>query len=120
MRPDSILRPHLIFSPMTAEPTATASRSPLQTVQMILTSETTLYILKRILQALLTLLLASAFSFFIIQLAPGDFLSAYRNTPEITPETIQQFEEQFGLNKPIWQQYFQWLYQVIFKFNFVS
>ena len=103
---------------MTAEPTSVQSRSPLQTLQMILTSETTLYVLKRILQALLTLLLASVFSFFIIQLAPGDFLDAARQNPQISPETIQQFEEQFGLNKSIWEQYFQWLYQVVTKLNF--
>ncbi|MGD1853793.1 MAG: ABC transporter permease [Leptolyngbyaceae cyanobacterium] len=103
---------------MTAESTSPSTRSPLQPVQQVLTSETTLYFLKRILQALLTLLLASAFSFFIIQLAPGDFLDAQRQNPQISPETIQQFEEQFGLNKPIWQQYFQWLYQVVTKLNF--
>ncbi|MEM9804813.1 MAG: ABC transporter permease [Cyanobacteria bacterium P01_D01_bin.56] len=103
---------------MTAESTPSKSRSPLQLLQMIFTSETTLYVVKRILQALLTLLLASAFSFFVIQLAPGDFLDAARQNPQISPETIQQFEEQFGLNKPIWQQYFQWLYQVVTKFNF--
>ena len=117
-RPYEILRPTLISLPMTAEPTSTQSRSPLQILQTLLTSETTLYVLKRILQALLTLLLASVFSFFVIQLAPGDFLDAARQNPQISPETIQQFEEQFGLNKPIWQQYVQWLYQVVFKLNF--
>ncbi|MBX2863551.1 MAG: ABC transporter permease [Leptolyngbyaceae cyanobacterium MAG.088] len=103
---------------MTAEPTSNQSRSPLQTLQIIFASETTLYVFKRVLQAFLTLLLASVFSFFIIQLAPGDFLDAARQNPQISPETIQQFEEQFGLNKPIWQQYFQWLYQVVTKLNF--
>ncbi|MEM9979578.1 MAG: ABC transporter permease, partial [Cyanobacteria bacterium P01_D01_bin.2] len=103
---------------MTAKPTSSPSRSPQQTLQGFLTSETTLYVLKRVLQALLTLLLASAFSFFIIQLAPGDFLDAQRQNPQISPETIQQFETQFGLDKPIWQQYFLWLYQVVTKLNF--
>jgi peptide/nickel transport system permease protein len=82
------------------------------------TSETTLYILKRLLQALLTLLLASAFSFFIIQLAPGDFLADQRQNPQISPETLQQLEAQFGLDKPVWQQYFKWLQQVVTRLNF--
>ncbi|MEO0490293.1 MAG: ABC transporter permease, partial [Cyanobacteria bacterium J06659_2] len=53
-------------------------------IQQVLTSDTTLYLVKRTLQALLTLLLASALSFFIIQLAPGDFLAQQRQNPEIS------------------------------------
>jgi peptide/nickel transport system permease protein len=74
--------------------------------------------LKRILQALLTLLLASALSFFVIQLAPGDFLDQYRQSPQFSEETFQQLEAQFGLDQPIWRQYLNWLYQVIFHGNF--
>ena len=83
-----------------------------------LTSETTLYVVKRLLQALLTLLLASALSFFIIQLAPGNFLDQYRQSPQFSPETLQQLEAQFGLDQPAWRQYLNWLYQVIFHGNF--
>ncbi|NEP54909.1 MAG: ABC transporter permease, partial [Moorea sp. SIO3C2] len=94
------------------------SRSFLKTLLTIATSDTTLYVIKRILQALLTLLLASAFSFFIIQLAPGDFLDAQRQNPQISPETLAQFERQFGLDQPIWKQYFLWLKQVVTRLNF--
>jgi peptide/nickel transport system permease protein len=87
-------------------------------VQSFLTSDTFLYIFKRFLQALLTLFLASIFSFFVIQLSPGDFLDLYRQNPQVSPETIQQLEQQFGLNRPIWEQYFRWLGQVIGHFNF--
>ncbi|MFM7528763.1 MAG: ABC transporter permease [Nodosilinea sp.] len=83
-----------------------------------LTSETTLYVVKRVLQALLTLLLASALSFFIIQLAPGNFLDQYRQSPQFSPETLQQLEAQFGLDQPVWRQYLNWLYQVICHGNF--
>lgn len=83
-----------------------------------LTSETTLYVVKRVLQALLTLLLASALSFFIIQLAPGNFLDQYRQSPQFSPETLQQLEVQFGLDQPVWRQYLNWLYQVICHGNF--
>ena len=84
----------------------------------LITSETTLYILKRFLQALLTLLLASALCFFVIQLAPGDFLSQLRQNPQISAETLQQFETQFGLDKPVWEQYWKWLVQVVTRLNF--
>ena len=83
-----------------------------------LTSESSLYILKRLLQALLTLFLASIFSFFVIQLSPGDFLDLYRQNPQVSAETIQQLEEQFGLNRPVWEQYWRWLGQVVTHFNF--
>jgi peptide/nickel transport system permease protein len=66
----------------------------------------------------LTLFLASALSFFVIQLAPGDFLDQYRQSPQFSAETLQQLEEQFGLNLPPWRQYLNWLYQVLFKGNF--
>lgn len=96
-------------------------RSPVEIWQLasgVLTSETSLYILKRLLQALLTLFLASIFSFFIIQLSPGDFLDLYRQNPQVSPETIQQLEEQFGLDRPVWEQYWRWLTQVLLHFNF--
>jgi peptide/nickel transport system permease protein len=81
-------------------------------------SETVLYVLKRVLQAALTLLLASALSFFVIQLAPGNFLDQYRQSPQLSPETLAQLETQFGLDQPGWRQYLNWLYQVIFHGNF--
>ncbi|HEY9878350.1 MAG TPA: ABC transporter permease [Leptolyngbyaceae cyanobacterium] len=83
-----------------------------------LTGETSQYILKRVLQALLTLLLASALSFFVIQLAPGNFLDQYRQNPQVSADTIKQLEQQFGLDQPIWTQYWRWLTQMVTKGNF--
>ncbi len=80
--------------------------------------ETTRYIIKRIAQALLTLLLASAFSFFIVQLAPGDFLTPFRQNPEMSADTLKSLEAQYGLDQPIWTQFWLWLWQVIRHFNF--
>jgi len=99
-------------------PTVRSSANPVKGIVSALTSETSLYILKRVLQAILTLFLASALSFFVIQLAPGDFLDQYRQSPQFSAETLQQLEEQFGLNLPPWRQYLNWLYQVLFKGNF--
>lgn len=106
---------------MTPTQPSQPKRSPVEVwslVQHFFTSETSLYILKRLLQALLTLFLASIFSFFVIQLSPGDFLDLYRQNPQVSPETIQQLEEQFGLNRPVWEQYWRWLVQVVTRFNF--
>ena len=77
-----------------------------------------LYVVKRLLQGLLTLLLASMLSFAIIQLAPGDYLDSLRQNPTISTETIEQLKIRFGLDKPAWMQYWLWLKQVITSFDF--
>lgn len=84
----------------------------------LFTSETAAFLLKRLLQALLTLLLASALSFFIIQLAPGNFLDILRQDPQISPETIQDLEARFGLDQPAWAQYLRWLGQILTRGDF--
>ena len=87
-------------------------------VRDLATGETTLYIVKRLIQAVITLLLASAFSFLVVQLAPGDFLTPFRQNPDISPETLALLEQQFGLDRPVWFQYWSWLKQVVTQFNF--
>ena len=81
-------------------------------------SETLVYIGKRLLQALLTLLLASALCFAITQLAPGDYLDNLSNNPQISPETLKQLREQFRLDKSPLEQYWYWLTQIVTRGNF--
>ena len=76
-------------------------------------SETLGYIVKRLLQALLTLLLASFLSFMVVQLAPGDFLTQFRQNPEFSPERLALLEKAYGLDKSVLEQYFRWLYQAL-------
>jgi len=87
-------------------------------IQDFFLSETTRYIVKRVLQGLLTLLLASIFSFLIVQMAPGDFLTPFRQNPQISADTITDLETRFGLDRPVWVQYFLWLRQVVTQFDF--
>ncbi|MFB2770550.1 ABC transporter permease [Pelatocladus sp. BLCC-F211] len=84
----------------------------------IVTNETFLYVIKRLLQALLTLFLASALSFFIIQLAPGDFLSTLQQNPKIDPARIEQLRRQFGLDKSWPEQFFLWLWRILTRGDF--
>lgn len=81
-------------------------------------SDTFAYIVKRILQGLVTLLLASLLCFALIQLAPGDYLSTLKENPKISPERIEQLKRQFGLDKSWWDQYLRWLWQVVSQGNF--
>lgn len=87
-------------------------------LQEIWENETFSYIRKRLLQALLTLWLASILSFLIIQLAPGDYLDTLSSNPQISPERIEELKQQFGLDKPIAVQYFLWLWGVVSRFDF--
>jgi peptide/nickel transport system permease protein len=82
------------------------------------TGETFLYILKRSIQALLTLFLASILCFAIIQLSPGNFLDTLRQNPKITPQRIKELMDQFGLSDQkdfgtVATQYFKWLTQAV-------
>ncbi len=81
-------------------------------------SETFSYVVKRLLQALLTLFLASALCFAIIDLAPGNYLDTLSQNPKISPETLQQYKEEFGLDKPAIEQYLLWLQQIVTRGNF--
>ncbi len=91
---------------------------PLKGLQNFLTSETTLYVIKRILQGLLTLLLASFLSFIIIQIAPGNYLDTLKQDPNISAETLASLTERFGLDKPWYEQYRKWLLQVVTRLDF--
>ncbi|MBE9187767.1 ABC transporter permease [Microcoleus sp. LEGE 07076] len=84
----------------------------------VLSSETFTYVVKRMLQALLTLFLASALCFAIIELAPGNYLDTLSQNPKISPETLKQLEQQFGLDKPAIVQYGLWLKQIVTQGNF--
>ena len=100
----------------------TSTKISLETVQnsliRLVTSETFIYVVKRLLQALLTLFLASALSFFIIQLAPGDYVDTLRQNPKISPERIEEIKRQFGLDKSWPEQFWLWLWRIFTKGDF--
>ncbi|MBD1893307.1 MULTISPECIES: ABC transporter permease [unclassified Coleofasciculus] len=87
-------------------------------LKRLVTSETFLYVAKRLLQAILTLFLASTLSFAISQMAPGDYLDTLRQNPKISPERIEELRQQFGLDKPAIEQYRRWLWQILRYGNF--
>ncbi len=101
-----------------AQSTDLAVKSPVFSLQSILSSEATLYVVKRLSQGALTLLLASALCFFIVELAPGDYLDTLKENPQITPERIAELTEQFGLDRPPIIQYFRWLWRVVTRIDF--
>ncbi len=81
------------------------------------------YIGRRILVAIPTLIVVSMVSFVIIQLPPGDFLTAYVATlratnEEVNAEQIAVLTEQYGLDQPIYVQYYKWISGIITRGDF--
>ncbi|MDY4510638.1 ABC transporter permease [Streptococcus hyovaginalis] len=67
------------------------------------------YILKRLAILLVTLWVVITLSFFLMQVMPG---TPYNN-PRLTDEMIALMNKQYGLDKPIWQQYLKYLFDII-------
>jgi len=66
------------------------------------------YTIRRLLQAIPIMLGISLLIFLIVQAAPGEPVDRFR-TPNIKPEVLERLMAAYGLDKPIWQQYFAWL-----------
>ncbi|MBI5252217.1 MAG: ABC transporter permease [Desulfomonile tiedjei] len=76
------------------------------------------YIIRRMLIMIPTLIAISIISFTIIQLPPGDFLTTYVAQLSASGEGIDQAEldalrHRFGLDQPIYVQYFQWVWNFV-------
>lgn len=102
---------------------APLARKSLLWLSQLQYNETFLYILKRLLQAALTLLLASMLSFLIVQLSPGNPLDAFKQDPKISAKRLKELTEEFGLSdkkdlRTAITQYLRWLGQVVFHGNF--
>ncbi|MBE0496006.1 MAG: ABC transporter permease [Campylobacterales bacterium] len=58
------------------------------------------------------LVLIAIISFGAIHLAPNSFFASGDLNPNITPESLEQLKRVYGLDKPLWQQFFSWLLAV--------
>lgn len=81
------------------------------------------FIVKRILWAIPTLFVISLVSFVVIQLPPGDFLTAYIAQLEeqgdtVDMATIEILRERYGLNEPFYVQYFLWIKGIVLEGDF--
>ncbi len=67
------------------------------------------YIARRSLQAIPLLLLISILVFTLIHAAPGGPLEMYLANPNVRPEDIERLRVALGLDRPLPEQYFNWL-----------
>lgn len=82
------------------------------------------YVLRRILYTIPTLFVISIVSFVLIQLPPGDFLTSYAATLAqqgeggIAGEQLVALQEAYGLNQPVYVQYWKWISGILFRGDF--
>jgi len=67
------------------------------------------YVLRRVFLMIPTLFVVSVVTFIIIQLPPGDWLTSYIANLTLTGETVDEAEIEYGLEQPIYVQYFKWI-----------
>jgi peptide/nickel transport system permease protein len=73
----------------------------------------TSFILRRFLALFPLLLGVTALAFLLMSLAPGDFLTPIKAQRDVDPQYILRLEEDFGLKRPWYVQYFYWLRNVV-------
>ena len=73
------------------------------------------FILKRLAVAIPTLLALIILSFILMKIAPGSPFSGEKAIPETVLKNIYA---RYGLDKPEWQQLLEYIYNIVFRFDF--
>ncbi|MBR0669644.1 ABC transporter permease [Neoroseomonas soli] len=71
------------------------------------------YLVRRLGQAVLLLLIVSMVGFAILYLAPGGPLSQFAAGTDMSQEDLDRIAEQLGLNRPLPVQYAEWLLRML-------
>lgn len=71
------------------------------------------YLLRKLALIVPTFIGISVCAFAFVRLLPGDPILAMAGEYGVTPERYDQLREQFGYNLPIWQQYLNYLWDVV-------
>lgn len=78
---------------------------------------------RKLLYLIVMLFIISLISFVAIHLAPNSFFASGELNPNITEESIAQLKAIYGLDKPLYIQFFQWIISIIqldFGISFVT
>ena len=73
--------------------------------------------IKKLLYIIIMLFIISLISFLAINAAPNSFFASGELNPNITPESIEQLKAIYGLDKPLYVQFFSWLISIL-QFDF--
>ena len=69
----------------------------------------TQYLIRRLLQGLLTLLAITVIVFLLASAYPGGIMNAYEENPNATAEDLARLRAKYGLDDPLPVRYFKWL-----------
>jgi peptide/nickel transport system permease protein len=75
------------------------------------------YLIRRGLISIVTLIAISMIVYSILYLAPGDPLGGLATNPNVSPEVREQIRESWGLNDPLYVQYFKWAKSYFIDFD---
>jgi peptide/nickel transport system permease protein len=75
------------------------------------------FLLRRLLEAVPVLLGVSALTFLLLQLAPGDVVSALGQNAAVSPEALESMRHRFGLDRPWFVQYLLYLRNIFLRFD---
>lgn len=78
-------------------------------------SKTMLYILKRILLAILTVWIVITVTFFVMRAVPG---GPFLGEKAISPAATEALMAKYGMDKPVFEQYLTYLKDIVTEFNF--
>ncbi len=73
------------------------------------------YIIKRILLAVLTVWIVMTITFFVMHFVPG---GPFASEKAVTPAVQAALEAKYGLDKPLMEQYWSYISDIITKFDF--
>lgn len=80
-----------------------------------MSSKTLVYILKRMLLAILTVWIVITVTFFVMRAVPG---GPFMGEKAITPAAQAALEAKYGMDKPLFEQYTTYLSDIVTKFDF--
>ena len=81
------------------------------------------FLLQRLLLFIPTFLVISLVTFTLIQIPPGDYISAYAAQLEASGEEASEalltaLRNRYGLDQPVWVQYLKWLWGIVSRGDF--
>lgn len=71
------------------------------------------YLLRRLMQTIIVLLIVSVAAFLLTSLMPGDPVIAYYGSNDITPEAYDRIFLELNLDKPIWTRFGIWFWNAL-------
>jgi peptide/nickel transport system permease protein len=71
------------------------------------------FLLNRLSQSLVLLVIVSIIGFAILNLIPGGPMAQYGLDPGMTQDDLERLKEQLGLNRPLWVQYLDWAWRLV-------